>query len=122
MKLYGFHIIYFDGKYQDITMKKIDLPPKIMHHRPDVVGEKDGFFCIGEAKTEGDIDNERTKNQVLDFMYIVALDNRNKLIIGIPEKANKKLDRLLTSLGLYNHGQIEIICIPEGILPDEEDL
>src|SRR5574341_1457548 len=118
-----FRIIYLDGKYQDIDIKKFDIPPKIINHKPDIVGVKKGiFFCIGEAKTGGDIFSERTKSQITDFFTIIRLNPKNKLIIGIPLDSKEDLKRLLFQLGLENHKQIEIIHIPEELLPYEEEI
>ncbi len=119
----GFRIIYLDGKYQDINTKKFDIPPKIINHKPDVIGEKEGiFFCVGEAKTRNDIFSERTKNQITDFFTIVRLNSGNRLVIGIPLNAKKDLENLLLKLGLANQKQIEIIYIPEELLPYEEEI
>lgn len=123
MKLNGFSIMYLDGKYQDIEIKKPDIPPKIINHKPDIVGEKNGMiFCIGEAKTRDDIHSERTKNQITDFLSIVKLKPGNKLIIGVPLTAKEDLRSLLEKLGFVNQKQIEIIYIPEELLPHEEEL
>jgi hypothetical protein len=123
MKLDGFRIIYLDGKYQDVETERPDIPPKIINHRPDIIGLKNGvIFCIGEAKTKDDIRSERTKNQIIDFHAIVKLKPENKLIAGIPLAAKEDLERLLLKLGLANEGQIEIIYIPEELLPHEEEI
>ena len=119
----GFKVIYLDGKYQDIDTEKFDIPPKIINHKPDVIGEKDSiFFCIGEAKTKNDLLAERTKNQIIDFLTIVRLNSANKLIIGIPLNAKEDLEKLLLELGFVNKKQIEIIYIPEELLPYEEEI
>jgi hypothetical protein len=119
----GFRIIYLDGKYHDIDTKKFDLPPKIINHKPDIIGVKESaLFCIGEAKTGSDIFSKRTKDQIVDFFTIVKLNSGNRLIIGIPSDAIEDLKRLLFQLGLVNHKQIEIIHIPEELLPYEEDI
>lgn len=123
MKLGGFRIIYLDGKYQDVEMERPDIPPKIINHRPDIIGVKTGMiFCIGEAKTKGDIRSERTKNQITDFLTIVKLGPGNKLILGVPLTAKEDLKRLLLKLGFVNQEQIEIIYIPEELLPREEEI
>jgi len=123
IKLYGFRIIYLDGKYQDVETEKPDIPPKITNHKPDVVGEKHGkIFCIGEAKTRNDIHSERTKNQIIDFLTIVNQEPGNKLIIGIPLTAKEDLGRLLLKLELANQKQMEIMYIPEELLPHEEEI
>ena len=119
----GFRIIYLDGKYQDIDTEKFGIPPKIINHKPDVVGEKEGiFFCIGEAKTKNDLLTERTKNQIIDFLKIVRLNHGNKLFIGIPLNAKDDLEKLLITLAITNQNQIEIIYIPEELLPYDEEI
>ncbi|GAF98987.1 unnamed protein product [marine sediment metagenome] len=123
IRQYGFRIIYLDGKYQDVDTKKFYIPPQIINHRPDVIGEKEGiFFCIGEAKTKNDLFNERTKNQIIDFFAIVRLNYRNRLIVGIPLNAKKDLENLLLELGLEHKRQIKVIYIPEELLPHEEEI
>lgn len=119
----GFKVIYLDGKYQDIDTEKFNIPPKIINHKPDVIGEKESiFFCIGEAKTKNDLPAERTKNQIIDFLTIVRLNSGNKLIIGIPLNAKEDLEKLLIELGLAGQKQIEIIYIPEELLPYAEEI
>jgi len=123
MRLDGFKVIYLDGKYQNIGTEKFDIPPKIINHKPDVIGEKDSiFFCIGEAKTKNDLLAERTKNQIIDFLTIIRLNSGNKLVIGIPLSAKKILEKLLIKLQVINQKQIEIIYIPEDLLPHEEEV
>jgi len=119
----GFRVIYLDRKYQDINTEKFDIPPKIINHKPDVIGEKDSiFFCIGEAKTKNDLLTERTKNQIIDFLAIVKLNSGNKFVIGIPLNAKEDLEKLLIELGVVNQKQIKIIYIPEELLPYEEEI
>lgn len=119
----GFRVIYLDGKYQDINTEKFDIPPKIINHKPDVIGEKDNtFFCIGEAKTKNDLLTERTKNQIIDFLAIVKLNSGNKFVIGIPLNAKEDLEKLMIELRVVNQKQIKIIYIPEELLPYEEQI
>jgi len=119
----GFRVIYLDGEYKDIGMIKLEIPPKIIRHKPDIIGEKEnGAFCIGEAKTKNDVFSERTKNQITDFMAVVELDSGNKLVIGIPSNASEDLEKILLKLEFMNHKQIEIIYIPEELLPYEEEI
>ena len=122
MKLDGFRIIYLDGRYQDVEIEKPDIPPKVISHRPDLIGAKSGtFFCIGEAKTKNDLRSERTKNQLMDFLTIVKLNPENKLLIGIPLAAKEDLEKLLLKLGLVNQKQMRVVCIPDELLPHEEE-
>jgi len=119
----GFRVIYLDGEYKDIGMIKLEIPPKIIRHKPDIVGEKENkAFCIGEAKTKNDISSERTKNQITDFMSIVELDSENKLVIGVPSNTKEDLEKLLFKLGFLNHKQVEMLCIPEKLLPYEKEI
>lgn len=123
IKLAGFRIKYLDGKYQDVGTSKLDIPPQITHHRPDVIGEKNNeVFYIGEAKTRSDFHADRTRNQISDFLALVKLNPDSKLIIGIPLSAKPDLQKLLHKLGLSKEEQIEIICIPEELLPHEEEI
>jgi len=115
----GFKITYLDSSHADISIEKLNLSPKIIHHKPDIVGEKGESFCIGEAKTSQDIMTERTKNQLMDFFSIVKQNNENRLILGIPLEAKQVLVRLLIDLGLSNEKQIIIIYIPDAILPKD---
>jgi len=123
IRQYGFKIIYLDGKFQDLDTKKFDIPPKIINHKPDIIGERDGIhFCVGEAKTKNDIFSKRTKNQFFDFFTIVKSGRENILLIGIPFEAKSDLEKLLLEIGLDNKKQIKILCVPEDLLPDEEEI
>jgi len=123
IKQTGFKIIYLDGKYQDVGTGEFGIPPKIIHHRPDVIGERENeIFCIGEAKTQNDLHSDRTKNQIIDFLTLVRLNPDNKLIIGIPLSAKPDMQRLLHKLGLSLQRQIEIIYVPEELMPNEEEI
>ncbi len=119
----GFKVIYLDGKYQDIDMKELDIPPKIVNHKPDVIGGRESMsFCIGEAKTENDLFTRRTKNQIIDFLAVVRLNSESKLVIGIPLNAKRDLEKLLRELRVVNQKQIETIYVPEELLPHEEEI
>ncbi len=122
MRQCGFGIIYLDGNYRDVDTKKFSIPPKIINHKPDVVGEKNSdIFCIGEAKTENDIFTERTKKQIVDFFSIVQGNSENKLILGIPIRAKENLNKVLSNLRVIDSPQVDIILVPEQLLPNEED-
>lgn len=123
MRQDGFKVIYLDGKYQDIDTKELDIPPKIVNHKPDVIGGKESVsFCIGEAKTENDLFTRRTKDQIIDFLAVVRLNSESKLVIGIPLNAKGDLEKLLRELRVVNQNQIEIIYVPEELLPYEEEI
>ena len=121
IRQYGFRILYFDGKYQHIHSSKFEMPPKIIEHKPDIVGVKgDDYFCIGEAKTSSDIFSKRTRTQIADFLMLVKTNPGNKLLLGIPIKSKNDLQYLLTKLGYQYENQIEIMYFPDKLLPHEE--
>jgi hypothetical protein len=123
IQTYGFSIVNYDGKTQNTCQHKFDIPPQIIHHKPDIIGEKEGnILCIGEAKTKNDIFTKRTKNQIIDFLYIVGLHPQNRLIIGVPTSALSDLYSVLRKLGVDKNIQLEIIHIPEALLPHEEEI
>jgi len=122
IKLNGFKIIYLDGRYQDIEIEKPDIPPKILNHRPDIVGVKNELFIIGEAKTKNDLCCQRSKQQFIDFYNITSANPENRFIIGIPMSAIDSLAHLLNELGLAETKQIEILSIPDILLPEEHEI
>jgi hypothetical protein len=97
--------------------KKFKLPPKIVRHRPDVIGVNDkGFICIGEAKTKGDIFNNRTRAELFDFSNYVFNEQKCLLIIGIPKSSKDDLYKILNELGIQSYDNIEILLIPDEII------
>jgi hypothetical protein len=119
----GFRIIYFEGKYQDVNVMSYNIPPKIINHRPDVIGEKeDKSFCIGEAKTKNDLMSSRTKKQFKDFSDLTTIGNGNKFYLGIPISASPKLRKLLDLLNLNSNKNIEVVYIPDEILKFENEI
>ena len=114
---YGYTIAFIDGHVLGAFDKKFKLPPKIVRHRPDVIGINDkGFICIGEAKTKDDILNNRTRAEFFDFSNYVFNEQECMLIIGIPKSSKDNLYRVLTELGIQNYKNIEILLIPDEII------
>lgn len=122
IKQYGFSIVYLHGREENIASKDFQVPPTIINHKPDIVGFRDLFFCIGEAKTENDLACDRTKNQIIDFLAAVKLAPENKLILGIPLRSKPVLINLLSKLECKDHPQIEIICVPEELFPRDANI
>lgn len=111
----GFNITYIEGEYVNISIIKHPIPPKIINHRPDIVGENStGNYCIGEAKTKNDLKSERTKQQFVDFLDVVNLYDGNFLIIGIPLSAEKNLNHLMGRLNMKSKSII-ILKIPDDL-------
>lgn len=123
VRQHGFKVIYLDGRHQDVSVEKLELPHKIINHRPDVIGENNyNCFCIGEAKIESDLLTERTKNQLKDFFQLVNINPQNKLILGVPLNDRGLLDNVLNKLGMINKKQIEVIVVPGKLLPNEKEI
>ena len=112
---YGFTIVFIDGHVSGAFKKEYELPPKILRHRPDVIGiNNNECICIGEAKTKNDIFTERTKEEIIDFTNYELNGNKCLVIIGIPKSSQKDLDILLGKLNVQNN--IEILSIPDEII------
>jgi hypothetical protein len=116
---YGYRIAFIDGHVSGVFGKKYKLPPKIIRHRPDVIGINDkGFICIGEAKTKDDIFNNRTKAEFLDFSNYIFNGQKCILIIGVPKSSKDDLYKVLSELGIQDNDNIEILLIPDEIIND----
>jgi hypothetical protein len=112
----GFDITFVDGEYVNISLIKHPIPPKIVNHKPDIIGEnRIGNYCIGEAKTKNDLKSKRTKQQLIDFSEFVNLYAGNFFIIGIPLSAENELNQLIEKLNLNNQSII-ILRIPDNLL------
>jgi hypothetical protein len=117
MREYGYTVLFVDGKYSFDLPGHINIPPKIIRHRPDVLGINEcGRLCIGEAKTDNDIASNRTMSQIEDFTSIKINNMNCYLIIGIPSMAEEKFFKILRDLGLSENSNIHVLCVPEGII------
>jgi hypothetical protein len=122
IKSYGCKIIYLDGRWTESEPQRLNIPPKILFHRPDIVGEKEeAFFCVGEAKTENDINSKRTQTQILDFLSLVEINPQNRLIFGLPQNSQARFERILHKMGVLGERQLEIIYIPDLLLPGNNE-
>ena len=75
-----------------------EVPPMIGRHRPDIYAKEKSSYSlvIGEAKTDGDLNNEHTYNQIMSFInyleqkkcgsFVLAVTgyraNRAKVLLG----------------------------------------
>ena len=95
MRSIGFEPIAYDGDSHQIGTIKLNIPPTIQNHRPDIVGmNQNNKFCIGEVKTENDISSKRTKQQLIDF------SQKYEFIICTNKQSYEKLIKKLDNLGL----------------------
>ncbi|NUN23289.1 MAG: hypothetical protein HUU09_07450 [Candidatus Jettenia caeni] len=117
MREKGVVISGIDGSYPGLFGEKIQLPPQILRHRPDAVGtKKDGQICIGEAKTENDIANSRTCEQLQDFSSIELNGRKCEVFVGIPKSAEDFFVKVLEKAGLKDIDNIHILCVPDEII------
>jgi hypothetical protein len=113
----GFSVLAIDGKVMGAFDNKFILPPRILRHRPDTLGiNNEGRICIGEAKTENDIFQSRTREEFIDFSNMELNGKLCLLIIGIPTSASTDLDKLLIRIGIWNNTNIQILKIPNEII------
>jgi len=115
----GATISAVDGAYAGLFGEKIPLPPTILRHRPDAVGVKqDGRICIGEAKTESDIANNRIYEQLHDFATIELNGKICEVIVGIPKSSEDVFNRSLKRVGLQGNDNIHVLCVPDELIND----
>ena len=124
MRQKGYKIISLDGNGQNISNISLNAPPFIKKHRPDLIGLNfsNNKLCIGEAKTQSDLNSMRTKEQFLDFSGIIPQGYQAiEFIIGIPKSAENKLVKLLQKLNILNKLNISYVWMPDEFLIDEEE-
>ena len=116
----NYTIVAFDGNEYLFDGSKLDTPPTIKRHRPDIVGFKSDTkeVCVGEAKTKEDLFSNRTREQLLDYSdtKCVSTGKNIEIIIGIPKSAEVDLIKLLKKLNLFQKEFISYICLPEELL------
>jgi len=119
MREEGTIIAGIDGNYPGLFGEKVPLPPMILRHRPDVVGFKnDGQVCFGEAKTENDILNNRTYEQLQDFSTIELNGKKCEVYIGIPKSSEDIFNQSLKRIGLEGFNNIHVLYIPNELIND----
>lgn len=115
----GATIYSVDGSYPGLFGEKTPLPPQILRHRPDAVGIKEnGELCIGEAKTESDITNTRTYEQLQDFTTVELNGSSCEVYIGMPQSSEEAFKVSLKKNGLQGCENLHIIYIPDEIIND----
>jgi hypothetical protein len=116
----GYEIVAFDGNEYLFDGQKLNVPPKIKRHRPDIVGFnfETKEVCIGEAKTREDLLSQRTEEQLLDYSATkqISTDRPIEVILGIPMAAEKDLIELIKRLNLSGKNFISYIWLPEELV------
>lgn len=119
MREVGATVYGIDGNYPGLFGEKISLPPQILRHRPDAIGVRaDGQVCIGEAKTEGDILNSRTYEQLQDFSSVELNGKLCEVFVGVPQTGEDLFSRSLERWGLKGSQNIHVLIVPDEIIND----
>ncbi len=119
MREEGAAVYGVDGNYPGLFGEKISLPPQILRHRPDAIGVKaDGQICVGEAKSENDIENNRTYEQLQDFSSAEMNGKLCKVFIGLPQIGEDIFNKSLERWGLKGAQNIHILFVPDEIIND----
>ncbi len=119
MREEGITVSYIDGLYPGLFGKSVPVPPTILRHRPDAVGIRDnGQICIGEAKTENDISNNRTYAQLQDFTSIELNGSKCEVYIGIPQSSKTLFLKSLKKVGLSDQSNLHVLFVPDEIIND----
>jgi D-alanyl-D-alanine carboxypeptidase len=117
MREIGCKITAIDGDYPGMFGEDLPTPPTILRHRPDIIAVKvDGQICIGEAKTEDDIDTQRTLEQLQDFGNLKLNGKLCEVFIGIPKSSKLRFQKILTSVNLDSARNIHPFFIPDDII------
>jgi len=112
----GYEVVSFDGKnYENLKYK---LPPKILRHRPDLIGYKKDSLIIGESKTKNDLSN-RTKEQIIDYATLTNNKDINcSLILGFPSSIISEIEKILSNID-YRKEKLYLLTVPDILLPND---
>lgn len=115
----GFTITSIDGNCAGAFGEKTALPPKILRHRPDVIAiNEEGQICIGEAKTEKDIANVRTLEEINDYVNTELNGKPCFVVIGIPRSSMSDLIKVFIKIGISDFNNVFILQVPNEIIND----
>jgi hypothetical protein len=120
MKAMGFETILSDSHYNDNAILR--STPTIVHHKPDCIGYRkiDDSVCLGEAKYSGDFNNDRTIRQVCDFVTLANTKSNVWLVFGVVDVDEQKLKKIIDNNQLIVSERVEVITVPERLLPNEK--
>jgi hypothetical protein len=119
MREEGASIYGIDGDYPGLLGENISLPPQVLRHKPDAIGIKDdGQIFIGEAKTENDVANSRTYEQLIDFSSVKLNGRQCEVFVGVPQSSEEQFNKSLEKTGLRGCLNLHILFIPDEIIND----
>ena len=76
------------------------IPPIIGGRIPDVFAQSSEhqFAVIGEAKTEHDIETQRSRNQFKDYLQFLAVRENSLFIVAVPWHCANQTRSLIRSI------------------------
>ena len=123
IKSYKAEIIYIDGNFISSFNVKYQLPPKIVNHRPDIIGvDSNGQVYIGEAKTVSDLNTERTLKQITDYSEYEVNGKKCRVIIGLPQNGKIIFEGIKTKLNIQDNTNINYLYIPEQLYENDKNI
>lgn len=100
------------------------LPPpfELEGFRPDGWGVKvdESLIAFAEAKSLGDIDTAHTRSQLKTFGFVDMRGGgaRCPLYVAVPRSGVRRLDRVLTDVGLLGFCHVKRIEVPDVLLQE----
>lgn len=90
-----------------------DRPPRIGGFTPDIFVSDlpDTFRVLGEAKTPGDLESDRSLRQIAAFLDHLALRQRSTFYLAVPWLFIPRAQFLLRSLCRDEHAGVEVHVI-----------
>jgi hypothetical protein len=116
VRFLGYEIVASDQQYALLGGRRVPVPPAISRHMPDLLGSRDDspIFCIGEAKTAGDLRSRHTREQLIDFS--AAPDCH--VIIAVPASGLAALQKVLGEEGIAFNARFECMVVPDQLTAD----
>jgi len=118
----GYELVGIESSLDWLFGEGFRVPPTIVHHRPDVLGERRRapFLAIRDAKTVSDLASARTAQQLADYTGL-RVGEHNALclvVIGVPQSGLDKLWRLIVDLMIPRH-RICVVPVPDPLLGEK---
>lgn len=117
----GFQVTGFEGQIDQAgELNQLPPPFELQGVRADACGvhSVDGHIGFAEAKTEYDVDNAHTRDQLRVLANVRMRDGKTPcpIYIAVPRSCAYALDRVLIDLGLITEKHVRRIHVPEVLL------
>lgn len=94
-----------------------EVPPIIDGFRPDVYAvlpTEERSIIIAEAKTDGDLQNQHTDNQLAAFLNYIERKRRGCLILSVTGRGADRAKTLLRFVYQYNQVEHTALAVYDG--------